>query len=177
MAFETLTMAMCFLEIGVFTSIIPEVSPQVIVEGILGESVILPCLSTDKDHKLQNIEVKWRDSNGERVYNIIKGRESVVSQDLRYRNRVKSFSDEYLKGNFSIELTNLTLTDAGDFICYITHAFEHPSVRLNINASTGGKNSSRKDVNPEKEPEVDNNIQTGIVLGMYLCGQSKLDFR
>ncbi|KAL0146774.1 hypothetical protein M9458_057921, partial [Cirrhinus mrigala] len=95
---------------------------QVTVEGIIAGSVVLPCSSTKPDLKLQDTYVYWRHNDSEIVYDIVKGQDSVTLQDHQYKNRVKTFPDEYNRGNFSIKLINLTHIDAGEFICLITHS-------------------------------------------------------
>ncbi|XP_026098589.1 CD276 antigen homolog, partial [Carassius auratus] len=59
------------------------------------------------------------------VYLIINGQVSVEGQDPEYKNRVESFSEEYLRGNFSIKLNNLQHTDAGEYWCYIIEESVH----------------------------------------------------
>uniref|UniRef100_A0A8C1P0R8 Ig-like domain-containing protein n=1 Tax=Cyprinus carpio TaxID=7962 RepID=A0A8C1P0R8_CYPCA len=100
------------------------VSLDVTVEAVIGGSVILPCYSAEHDLKLQDIDVFWRDKDSETIYDLIKGTDSLETQDPRYMNRAQTFPDEYERGNFSIKLINLTHADAGDFICYITPSDE-----------------------------------------------------
>ncbi|RXN36165.1 CD276 antigen-like protein [Labeo rohita] len=100
--------------------LIIKVCLQVTVEAVIGGSVVLPCSSTKPDLKLQDTDVHWRHNDSRIVYDIAKGQDSVMLQDQQYENRVKTFPDEYNKGNFSIKLINLTHTDAGEFICLIT---------------------------------------------------------
>uniref|UniRef100_A0A8C1V9Z1 Ig-like domain-containing protein n=1 Tax=Cyprinus carpio TaxID=7962 RepID=A0A8C1V9Z1_CYPCA len=127
---------------GVFTitfSLI-SVSLDVTVEGFIGGSVVLPCSSAQQDLKLQDIDVFWRDKDSEIMYNLIKGADSLELQDQRYKNRAQTFPDEYKRGNFSIKLVNLTHTDAGMFICYITPSDERETVKLIIKESTEQEN-------------------------------------
>ncbi len=108
---------------------------QVTVKGVIGGSVVLPCSSTEHDLKLQDTDVHWRDKNDTIVYSIIKGEHSLVGQDPQYKNRVETFPDEYLRGNFSIKLTAVTHADAGKYICYITNPSDsqQETVQLIIN--------------------------------------------
>ncbi|XP_048023981.1 ICOS ligand-like [Megalobrama amblycephala] len=116
-----------------------KVSLQVTVEAVIGGSVVLPCSSTEHDHKLQDIDVHWRDNNDKIVYSIIEGKDSLAEQNPKYKNRAETFPDEYLRGNFSIKLNNLTYTDARKYICYITQSSEQKTVQLLINNSTAEK--------------------------------------
>uniref|UniRef100_A0A8C2J1J2 Ig-like domain-containing protein n=1 Tax=Cyprinus carpio TaxID=7962 RepID=A0A8C2J1J2_CYPCA len=104
-----------FLPVFLLTN---EVSLQETIEGFIGESAVLPCSSEEHPITIQDIEVLWR-HNGKNVYEIINGQVSVEGQDPEYKNRTKSFPEEYLRGNFSIKLNNLQHTDAGNYKCYI----------------------------------------------------------
>ncbi|RXN13803.1 CD276 antigen-like protein [Labeo rohita] len=122
-----------FVVIGV----INKVSLQNTVVGFIGSSVVLPCSSAKHDFKLEDINVHWRQNGRIHVYDIIKGKDSVADQDPQYKNRIKTFPEEYERRNFSIKLNNLTHADAGEFSCFITHSShfkqETETVRLFIN--------------------------------------------
>uniref|UniRef100_A0A8C2ISP7 Ig-like domain-containing protein n=1 Tax=Cyprinus carpio TaxID=7962 RepID=A0A8C2ISP7_CYPCA len=115
---------------GVFTITISliSVSLDVTVEAVFGGSVVLPCSSDEHDLKLQDTEVFWRGKDNEIIYNLIKGADSLKSQEPRYKNRAQTFPDEYRRGNFSIKLVNLTHADAGTYICYITPSNERKTI-------------------------------------------------
>ncbi|KAK2907131.1 hypothetical protein QQF64_018918 [Cirrhinus molitorella] len=126
----------CF--ICAFAVLINEVCLQVTIEGFTGSSVVLPC-SLNKHFKLQDTDVLWRDKDSRSIYDLIKGKDSVERQDERYKNRAETFPEDYLRGNFSIKLRNLTDTDAGEFSCFITHLHELQIVKLIIKEATSGK--------------------------------------
>ncbi|KAL1251134.1 hypothetical protein QQF64_018930 [Cirrhinus molitorella] len=100
-----------------------DVSLQITVEAVIGDSVVLQCSSTQNDFTLQDINVHWRQN----------GKDSVAEQDPRYKNRAETFPDEYVRGNFSIKLTDLTHPGAGKYICYITQSSELKTAELIIN--------------------------------------------
>ncbi|KAF4097855.1 CD276 antigen homolog [Onychostoma macrolepis] len=124
----------CF--ICVFAVLINKVCLQ--VTGFIGGSVVLPCSLTQHDLKPQDINVLWRDKDSETIYDLVEGEDSLESQDPRYKNRVQTFPKEYVRGNFSLKLKNLTHADAGEFTCFITHTSysKHETVQLLINKST-----------------------------------------
>lgn len=74
----------------------------------------------------------WRYNNKKIVFDIVTGEDSLKTQDQQYKNRVKSFPDEYQRGNYSIKLSNLQQTDAGKYMCFILHTYESPTVNLTI---------------------------------------------
>ncbi len=110
---------------------INSVSLQVTFEADIGGSVVLPCSSAK--HELQDVIVHWRHNSSNIVHDIVKGEDSVDQQDPRFKNRTETFPDEYLKGNFSLKLNNLQHSDAGQYICYITHSSKYQTVQLLIN--------------------------------------------
>ncbi|KAK2871374.1 hypothetical protein Q8A67_023901 [Cirrhinus molitorella] len=106
------------------------------VTGVIGGSVVLPC-STKHDCKPQDIDVFWRHNNGKIVHDIIKGSQTGT-QNSPYKNRAESFPTEYLRGNFSIKLINLTHSDAGKYICHIRNSSDSrlETIELIIKEST-----------------------------------------
>ncbi|XP_052445864.1 CD276 antigen homolog [Carassius gibelio] len=125
-----------------FALLINKVSLQVTVEGFVGGSVVLPCSSTEHDLTLQDTDVHWRDKDSKIVFDIVKGEDSIAEQNSQYKNRVETFPDEYKRGNFSIILTNLQHTDAGEFSCFITPSDEQKTVELIITGSTAEKGNN-----------------------------------
>lgn len=106
------------------------VSPQVTV--VVGSSVVLPCFGSKDQASIQEINVHWRHNESLNVYDIIKGVESVEDQRPEYKNRTVTFPNEYLKGNFSLQLNNLQNTDAGTYSCFIMNESEIKKVKLLI---------------------------------------------
>ncbi|XP_052395372.1 CD276 antigen homolog isoform X6 [Carassius gibelio] len=134
----------------VFALLVNKVCLQVRVEGFIGGSVVLPCSSTEHDLKPQDIYVYWVYSVRTYVFDIIKGEESEAGQDPRYKNRTKTFPDEYLRGNFSLKLINLTETDAGEYTCFIQHSSESNTVELILKESTVEKgNQTQTGTDPD----------------------------
>ncbi|XP_050960309.1 CD276 antigen homolog [Labeo rohita] len=157
----------CF--ICAFAVLINKVHPQVTVVGFTGGSVVLPCSSTEHDLELQDVNVLWRHNGSEPIYDLIRGEHSVTQQNPRYKNRAKTFPEEYLKGNFSIKLNNLTHNDAGEFSCFITHLSDskQETVWLIINESTVEKeNNSTEHTN--QEPETKPDRQNIFVICLYI---------
>uniref|UniRef100_A0A672TEJ1 Ig-like domain-containing protein n=1 Tax=Sinocyclocheilus grahami TaxID=75366 RepID=A0A672TEJ1_SINGR len=107
---------------------------QLTVEAVIGGSVVLPCSSAEHDLKIQDINVHWRHNGSKIVFDIIPHSNSPVTQDPEYKNRTETFPQEYLRGNFSIKLNHLQHTDAGQYICYITHSskYQTKTARMNV---------------------------------------------
>lgn len=101
-------------------------------EGVTGGSVLLPCVTNKSEHNLQDIEVAWRYNDKLNVYEIIRGKSSLKDQEHRYKNRIDAFPGEFVKGNFSLKLNNLTHNDAGEYQCFIKHSYEPVTIQLHI---------------------------------------------
>lgn len=104
-------------------------------KAVIGGSVVLPCSYTEYELKLQDMDVLWRHNDSETVYDLIKGKVSVTRQNPRYQSRAETFPEEYLSGNFSLKLINLTHADAGAFSCIITLLSEPQTIQLIINGT------------------------------------------
>ncbi|XP_050951381.1 V-set domain-containing T-cell activation inhibitor 1-like [Labeo rohita] len=98
--------------------------------GVVGGSVILSCSYQERVLKPEEINVFWRYNENIIVYNIEKGIPSTKGQNGMFQQRIKSFRSEYPNGNFSLRLSNLKLTDKGQFSCSIPGVFTKHKVRL-----------------------------------------------
>ncbi|XP_058616852.1 uncharacterized protein LOC131530540 [Onychostoma macrolepis] len=145
--------------ICVFAVLINKVCLQVTVEAVIGGSVVLPCSSAEHDLKLQDVDVSWRHNGSKNVCDLIPHSNSLETQDLRYKNRTKTFPEEYERRNFSIKLSGLTHADAGEYICLITPSDEQETVELIINnlfvaeTTTEKGNKTTDQENQETRPE------------------------
>uniref|UniRef100_A0A8C1UW71 Ig-like domain-containing protein n=1 Tax=Cyprinus carpio TaxID=7962 RepID=A0A8C1UW71_CYPCA len=137
----------CF--ICIFAVLISKVCLQVTIEAVIGGYVVLPCSSAKHDHKLQDIDVSWRHNGSKIVFDIIPHSNSPVTQDPEYKNRVESFPQEYLRGNFSIKLNNLQHTDAGQYICYIKNSDKYQTLKLIINGSISTEQGNQRGTEQE----------------------------
>lgn len=116
------------------------------IVGYAGDSVILPCLYQEKVLKPEQMNVFWRYNENIIVFNIEKGIPSTNRQNAMFKDRIDSFPSEYANGNFSLRLSNLELTDKGQFSCSIPDVFlkkklmllvrEPPTTVLTATAST-----------------------------------------
>lgn len=86
----------------------------VAVDAVVGDSVILMCSASRSENG-----VFWQHENTKSVYDIIDGKENLHDQDAAYKGRVNSFPSEFSKGNYSITLRDVKLTDAGSYSCSI----------------------------------------------------------
>lgn len=85
---------------------------RVTVDGVIGETVILPCSPQQKPKNMF-----WRFSGSRTVCDIEGGKAICTDQDSAYKDRVTVSESEIVKGNFSISLNNIKESDAGMYTC------------------------------------------------------------
>ncbi|XP_060715573.1 myelin-oligodendrocyte glycoprotein-like [Tachysurus vachellii] len=96
-------------------------------EAFVGDTVILPC---SIDRTVVSEDVFWRDDDGAVVVDIIKNKEDFYEQSPEYRDRVQTFPNEIENGNFSIKLSNVTLSDSRTYTCKASGSVQ--SVKLSV---------------------------------------------
>ncbi|XP_062405691.1 uncharacterized protein LOC134095977 isoform X4 [Sardina pilchardus] len=85
----------------------------------LGGSVLLPC-SVETPLPLEELEVEWRRPNSNTMVHLFKDKKSrPEAQNAAYEGRAHFFTGEFAKGNYSLWLTNTTVSDAGPYKCLV----------------------------------------------------------
>ncbi|XP_052394459.1 CD276 antigen homolog isoform X2 [Carassius gibelio] len=105
------------------------------IEGVVGDSVILPCSYNARVLNPDERNAFWRYNTHKNVYDIENDRPVTEDQDAVFKDRIESFPSEYKNGNFSIRLNHLNFTDQGDFLCSITEVQKKFNRRLTVRAS------------------------------------------
>ncbi|XP_053170770.1 programmed cell death 1 ligand 1-like [Scomber japonicus] len=109
------------------------VSSETVVQAYIKDNVLLPCSYDGTLSDSDSVTVSWRDKDDKNVLDIKKNSPDVEEQHENFKNRVKSFSDQYMKGNFSIILQDVKQEDAGVYECNIRIGKRpKPRVRLNV---------------------------------------------
>uniref|UniRef100_A0A3P9HRX0 Ig-like domain-containing protein n=1 Tax=Oryzias latipes TaxID=8090 RepID=A0A3P9HRX0_ORYLA len=88
-----------------------------IIDAQVEKNVLLPCIFTGPPPK--QINVFWRDRDAKAVLNIKNGSPVSSDQNQRYQDRVFSFQEEFINGNFSIQMKNLQISDSDTYVCNI----------------------------------------------------------
>ncbi|KAM4700695.1 ICOS ligand [Discoglossus pictus] len=92
--------------------------------GRAGHSVVMPCLYSGRD-PIEQLLVYWQlpyQNKPITVLAIIKGQVEDKHQDLRYRGRTYLSPEGLRNWNFTLHLSNLTLTDQGTYNCIVLKA-------------------------------------------------------
>ncbi|XP_053085568.1 T-lymphocyte activation antigen CD86 isoform X2 [Pangasianodon hypophthalmus] len=125
---------------------------------VVGGTVILPCFT--KNAALVG-DVFWRyeeRKENKAVFDIISGKEDFQDQSQEYRGRVKSFPTDYAKGNFSIQLIDVKLSDSGTYTCIIPKS--PPNVLLIV--------EEKKQITDPKNGDVTRGASSVFLLGCSL---------
>ncbi|XP_016326360.1 V-set domain-containing T-cell activation inhibitor 1-like [Sinocyclocheilus anshuiensis] len=122
----------CWVIYVLFIHLIDKVSLQ--VSGFVGDSVLLPCSYQDRELKPEDINVFWRYNESKNVYDIEKGNPSTNKQDAMFKGRIKSVLSRHENGNFSLILSNLMVTDTGQFSCDIPGVKKEFKLTLHVKA-------------------------------------------
>uniref|UniRef100_A0A674BKZ5 Ig-like domain-containing protein n=1 Tax=Salmo trutta TaxID=8032 RepID=A0A674BKZ5_SALTR len=90
------------------------------VRGIVGGDVILPCFLRPTSSAVEE-SVEWQrlDLEPKEVHLYRDRGDDYALQNPSYSGRTSLFSEELKNGNVSLKLTNVKLSDAGKYTCYI----------------------------------------------------------
>ncbi|KAK2857239.1 hypothetical protein Q5P01_005974 [Channa striata] len=105
-----------------------------VVDECSGADVLLNCVCSLVDTPDKAV-IHWTDKQGNIVLDILHTVPDLNSQHRKFRGRVDSFPDLYKKGNFSIILKNVQLSDSGPYDCYVPWFRFHHSIRLTVTES------------------------------------------
>nr|XP_046237862.1 V-set domain-containing T-cell activation inhibitor 1-like [Scatophagus argus] len=94
------------------------VTCQVKVEAHIGDTVLLPCSYSEVTHLSDETTVFWVDKDDSILLEITGFKTTFASQNKKFRDRVRSFSEQHRKGNFSILMDNVQQSDSGPYDCF-----------------------------------------------------------
>ncbi|XP_060767420.1 butyrophilin subfamily 1 member A1-like [Neoarius graeffei] len=129
-------------------------------KAVVGDTVILPC-STKPTAEIG--DVFWRyevNKVNKVVLEIIKGKENFQDQSQEYRGRVGVFSAEFAKGNFSIELRGVKLSDSGTYTCNFPKSGQEMNVQLSVKEAS---------ISPTPAPKTGDGTRRASSMFLLVC--------
>ncbi|XP_073318609.1 uncharacterized protein [Pagrus major] len=108
------------------------------VDATVGETVLLTCSVSEVSPTLKDASIYWTDKDDNTVLDIIKNKPDLSTQSEKFRERVTSFSDGYMTGNFSIEMKKVQLSDSSPYDCKIPQVGFRQRVILTVSAKRVG---------------------------------------
>ncbi|XP_062389463.1 butyrophilin subfamily 2 member A2-like [Sardina pilchardus] len=107
------------------------VAPSDPVHGLVGEDLILPC-SLKNSVSAVDMEVKWT-INGTQLVHHYRRHMDVTDQQLpAYSGRTSLFREELQRGNISLKLRSVRLSDTNTYKCCITERTDCTSSKVQI---------------------------------------------
>ncbi|XP_030060880.1 ICOS ligand-like [Microcaecilia unicolor] len=90
------------------------------VVGKVGKSAVLRCIITQPlNFSLDQLRVYWQTLDNKVVYAFLSGDNGEKYQALEYQGRTQLFWDKLQEGNFSLLLSNLSLSDKQIYKCIV----------------------------------------------------------
>ncbi|XP_060706379.1 butyrophilin subfamily 1 member A1-like isoform X2 [Hemiscyllium ocellatum] len=111
------------------------------ITGVVGGSVVLDCvLVMTKVPK--NMEVRWINvvyGYSSPVHLYTEGADALASQHLVYRGRTELFLDEVAKGNISLRLNDVRVSDRGQYKCFVASGIKTDEFVLTLDVTGTGR--------------------------------------
>uniref|UniRef100_A0A8B9ZFA2 Ig-like domain-containing protein n=1 Tax=Anas platyrhynchos TaxID=8839 RepID=A0A8B9ZFA2_ANAPL len=129
---DTQYLHLCLLA-GQF-KIIPPDNPVI---GVIGKGVTLPCQLEAKTTP-ERLFVEWIFiGKSQRIFVTTydgKNKQNPISEDETYQGRTNFFQTEFNKGNMSLHLKNVMLSDEGKYTCsvFLENLYDEVVVDLNV---------------------------------------------
>ncbi|XP_074994888.1 butyrophilin subfamily 3 member A2-like [Calonectris borealis] len=140
------------LHIIIFLQIINSVTgqykiipPDKPVTGVIGKGVILPCQLKVKI-KPERLSVQWIFTGNSKKMDVTiydgKNTHNPVHEDKTYQGRTNFFPSEFNKGNVSLHLKNVMLSDKGKYTCSVFFENWYDEVVVDLEVAAKGDESS-----------------------------------
>lgn len=157
----------CWVIHLLFLNLIDKGSLQ--VTGFVGDSVLIPCSYQDRELKPEQINVFWRYNANKNVYDIEKGKPSTKKQNPMFKGRITSFLQEHKNGNFSLLLSNLMVTDAGQFSCDIPDVKMESKLMLHVKVHSTTMFTAMSDTRSSSMKTQPEGIATFLTVVLEFC--------
>uniref|UniRef100_A0A8B9E721 Ig-like domain-containing protein n=1 Tax=Anser cygnoides TaxID=8845 RepID=A0A8B9E721_ANSCY len=122
--------------------IIPPDNPVI---GVIGKGVILPCQLEAKTTP-ERLFVQWIFTGKSQRIDVTtydgKNKQNPISEDKAYQGRTNFFQTEFNKGNVSLHLKNVMLSDEGKYTCSIFLENWYDEVVVDLNVAAKGDETS-----------------------------------
>ncbi|XP_040398535.1 butyrophilin subfamily 3 member A2-like [Cygnus olor] len=122
--------------------IIPPDNPVI---GVIGKGVTLPCQLEAKTTP-ERLFVQWIFTGKSQRIDVTtydgKNKQNPISEDKAYQGRTNFFQTEFNKGNVSLHLKNVMLSDEGKYTCSIFLENWYDEVVVDLNVAAKGDETS-----------------------------------
>ncbi|XP_010152646.1 PREDICTED: butyrophilin subfamily 3 member A2-like, partial [Eurypyga helias] len=117
------------------------IPPDKPVVGVIGKGVILPCQMKVKTIP-ERLSVQWIFTGNSKRIDVAtydgKNTQNPVYEDGTYQGRTNFFQSEFTKGNLSLHLKNVMLSDKGKYICSVFFENWYDEVVVDLDVAAKG---------------------------------------
>ncbi|NWI63311.1 BT3A2 protein, partial [Todus mexicanus] len=121
------------------------IPPDKPVVGVIGKGVTLPCQLKVKIIP-QRLSVQWIFTGSSQKIDMTtydgRNTQNPVREDKAYQGRTNFFQYEFIKGNVSLHLKNVMLSDKGKYICSVFFENWYDEVVVDLDVAAKGDESS-----------------------------------
>ncbi|KAF1603670.1 Butyrophilin subfamily 3 member A2, partial [Eudyptes chrysolophus] len=121
------------------------IPPDKSVTGVIGKGVILPCQLNVKIIP-ERLYVQWIFTGNSKRIDVTtydgKNTHNPVHEDETYQGRTNFFQSEFNKGNMSLHLKNVMLSDKGKYTCSVFFENWYDEVVVDLDVAAKGDESS-----------------------------------
>ncbi|XP_032536364.1 V-set domain-containing T-cell activation inhibitor 1-like isoform X2 [Chiroxiphia lanceolata] len=115
----------------------------------VGETVVLPCSTTPPGELIFSKSMLYWQIDQKIVHFFQKGKDSLTTQDKRFRGRTSLFLDQMKHGNLSLKISNVQLQDNAEYTCIYKQDADHQTKKSNIKLSVSGQSQIASRSPPE----------------------------
>ncbi|XP_029028773.1 butyrophilin-like protein 8 isoform X2 [Betta splendens] len=117
------------------------------VRAVVGDDVILQC-HMEPPVDVTTLTVEWTTRNRAVVHKYKSQEDNTDIQNDQFKGRTSLFHNEMHKGNISLKLINVTLTDAGEYTCCVRK--QQKEKKGNVELFVDSKDKKGRDADDSK---------------------------
>ncbi|XP_071360591.1 myelin-oligodendrocyte glycoprotein-like isoform X2 [Trachinotus anak] len=170
------TTGFIFLGVLLLAGAVAAASPNQTIEAEEGGSVLLQC-HLDDQVSVSGSPVKWTKNDSRNIVHLyIRGEDRADAQREEFRNRTTLFHGGLSRGNVTLQLGPVRLSDAGRYRCFV----HQQGASCYFNLKVGGKdqtnrtqrgdlNTARPPLEGETEPHRPGRRNRAVSAGIISC--------
>ncbi|XP_053573299.1 CD276 antigen isoform X2 [Bombina bombina] len=130
----------CLCLLPLFLSVVGAIDlhvPDIPVTGLLDDDVTLPCwFFTPADFSLNDLSLIWKLAGPQQVHAFYQGQDQLENQDPNFKNRTSLYVEDLQRGNMSLHLQGVRLSDEGTYKCFVNvNTSSSAALRLQVAAA------------------------------------------
>ncbi|NWI97626.1 VTCN1 inhibitor, partial [Pitta sordida] len=131
-----------------------------ICHSFVGQTVVLPCNTTPPGELISTSKLYWQIGEETMVHFFKNGKDSLGTQDKRYRGRTSLFLDQMKHGNLSLKITNVQLQDAVEYTCIYKESTGYPTKKFYIKLNVSVPPRTQEAASPSVQSQISSRSPT-----------------